>query len=88
MVELFEKLEPRIPPIVIEARHQDTLCCMGKSELDHRGETVVGVSPDVQESLLFSLKVSAEVSKVDCNPRCFGVFLGPLGSSSSQHRLF
>jgi len=41
---------------------------MGKSELDPRGETVVGVSPDVQESLLFSLKVSVEVSKVNCNP--------------------
>jgi len=29
---------------------------------------VGGVSPNVQESLLFSLKVSAEVSKVSCNP--------------------
>ena len=27
-----------------------------------------GVSPNVQESLLFSLEVSAGVSKVDCNP--------------------
>ena len=57
-----------IPPIVIEARHRDTICCMGKSDLDLRGVTVGGVFPNVQEGLLFSLKVSAEVSKVNCNP--------------------
>jgi len=53
---------------VVEARHQDTICRMGMSEIDHRGETVVGVSPNVQENFHFSLKVSAEVSKVNCNP--------------------
>ena len=55
---------------VIEGRHQDTICCMGKSELDHRGETVNEVSLNVRESSFsfFSLKVSAEVSKLNCNP--------------------
>ena len=41
---------------------------LGKSESDHRKVTVGGVSPNVKESLLFSLKVSAEVKKVNYNP--------------------
>ena len=51
---------------------------MGKSELDHRGETVGGVFSNAQESFLFGLKASAEVSEVNCNPSvkvlwwCFG----------------
>ena len=64
----FEELEPRIPQIVNEATLQDAICEMGISVLDHLRKKVGGVSTNVQRSLLFSLKVSAGVSKVKYNP--------------------
>ena len=54
---------------------------MGISELDHRTKRVGGISPNVQRSIRFSLKVSAEVSKVKpYRP------LGPLGFDFAEDR--